>query len=100
MARRPAQGREDRLVARLLAALVLASAAGTALVPAQTIYLPTPDEVVREMLRMARVTAGDVVYDLGAVAGRIVIPAVPAFSPSPPFPIYPNPSPLPHPNTT
>ncbi len=38
-------------------------------------YVPTPYEVVEEMLRMAKVTADDVVYDLGCGDGRIVITA-------------------------
>lgn len=39
------------------------------------IYLPTPPEVVAEMLRMANVKAGDVLYDLGSGDGRIPIAA-------------------------
>jgi SAM-dependent methyltransferase len=35
----------------------------------------TPNEVVREMLRLAGVTRNDVVYDLGSGDGRIVIEA-------------------------
>src|SRR5205085_1626670 len=76
MARRAAQRREDRLVARLCATALLTCAAGSALLPAQTIYLPTPDQVVAEMLRIARVGPGDVVYDLGSGDGRIPIAAV------------------------
>jgi len=38
-------------------------------------YEPTPTEVVHAMLRLAKVTAGDVVYDLGCGDGRIVITA-------------------------
>jgi len=38
-------------------------------------YVPTPDLVVQEMLRLASVKAGDVVYDLGCGDGRIVIAA-------------------------
>ncbi len=38
-------------------------------------YVPTPDEVVDEMLRVANVTKDDVVYDLGSGDGRIVIAA-------------------------
>jgi cyclopropane fatty-acyl-phospholipid synthase-like methyltransferase len=44
-----------------------------------TIYLPTPAEVVTAMLRMANVGRGDVVYDLGSGDGRIVIAAVKEF---------------------
>ena len=36
---------------------------------------PTPDDVVAEMLRLADVKRGDIVYDLGCGDGRIVIAA-------------------------
>jgi SAM-dependent methyltransferase len=39
-------------------------------------YVPTPPEVVAEMLRLANVKADDVVYDRGCGDGRIVITAV------------------------
>jgi predicted O-methyltransferase YrrM len=39
------------------------------------IYVPTPQEVVDEMLKMANVTKNDVIYDLGSGDGRIVITA-------------------------
>jgi SAM-dependent methyltransferase len=39
-------------------------------------YVPTPHEVVNEMLRMAGVGKNDVLYDLGCGDGRIVITAV------------------------
>jgi trans-aconitate methyltransferase len=42
-------------------------------------YVPTRQEVVEEMLRMAAVTAQDVVYDLGCGDGRIVITAARKF---------------------
>jgi precorrin-6B methylase 2 len=42
-------------------------------------FIPTPDEVVTAMLRMANVRPGDVVYDLGSGDGRIVIAAVKDF---------------------
>ncbi|HNT98985.1 MAG TPA: protein-L-isoaspartate O-methyltransferase, partial [Elusimicrobiales bacterium] len=38
-------------------------------------FVPTPHKVVREMLRLARVTAADTVYDLGCGDGRILITA-------------------------
>lgn len=38
-------------------------------------YVPTPEDVVSEMLRLAAVTTQDVVYDLGSGDGRIVIAA-------------------------
>ena len=39
------------------------------------IWVPTPDEVVNRMLRMAQVTANDLVFDLGAGNGKIAIAA-------------------------
>src|SRR6186713_726833 len=39
------------------------------------IYVPTPQPVVDAMLDVAKVTASDVVYDLGSGDGRIVITA-------------------------
>jgi precorrin-6B methylase 2 len=39
------------------------------------IFVPTPQEVVDEMLRVANVTSRDVVYDLGSGDGRIPITA-------------------------
>jgi SAM-dependent methyltransferase len=38
-------------------------------------YVPTPEDVVDKMLKMASVTGKDVVYDLGCGDGRIVITA-------------------------
>jgi SAM-dependent methyltransferase len=38
-------------------------------------YEPSPADVVQVMLRLAKVNAGDVVYDLGCGDGRIVIGA-------------------------
>jgi SAM-dependent methyltransferase len=43
------------------------------------IYLPTPPEVVDAMLKMAKVTKDDLVYDLGCGDGRIVIAAAKQF---------------------
>jgi methyltransferase family protein len=39
------------------------------------IYYPTPPETVAEMLRMAKIKKGDVLYDLGSGDGRIPIAA-------------------------
>ena len=39
------------------------------------IYVPTPQQVVNAMLRLANVGPGDVVYDLGSGDGRIPITA-------------------------
>jgi ubiquinone/menaquinone biosynthesis C-methylase UbiE len=38
-------------------------------------YVPTPQPVVDKMLEMAKVRAGDVLYDLGCGDGRIVVTA-------------------------
>ncbi|MBE9167214.1 class I SAM-dependent methyltransferase [Pleurocapsales cyanobacterium LEGE 06147] len=38
-------------------------------------FVPTPNEVVEEMLQIANVTGDDVLYDLGSGDGRIVITA-------------------------
>ena len=43
------------------------------------IWVPTPDEVVDRMLRMAQVTKDDLVYDLGAGDGKIAIAAAKKF---------------------
>ena len=43
--------------------------------PPDVRYVPTPQNVVEVMLEMARVTAADVVYDLGSGDGRIPITA-------------------------
>ncbi|MCS7168901.1 MAG: methyltransferase domain-containing protein [Gemmatales bacterium] len=39
------------------------------------VYVPTPQKVVEKMLEVAKVTANDVVYDLGCGDGRIVVTA-------------------------
>jgi len=39
------------------------------------IFVPTPHEVVEDMLRLANVRKGDVLYDLGSGDGRIAITA-------------------------
>jgi SAM-dependent methyltransferase len=43
------------------------------------IFVPTPNEIVDTMLRMAAVTPKDTVYDLGCGDGRIVITAAQKF---------------------
>src|SRR5437762_1681990 len=63
----------------LLALALLLSAAGA---PAQTpdvIYVPTPQEVVDEMLKLGRVGKGDILYDLGSGDGRIPVTAAKRF---------------------
>ncbi len=39
------------------------------------IFVPTPQEVVEDMLRLANVKKGDILYDLGSGDGRIAITA-------------------------
>ncbi len=43
-------------------------------------YVPSPPNVVRKMLEVAKVGPNDVVYDLGCGDGRIVITAVKEFN--------------------
>jgi predicted RNA methylase len=43
------------------------------------IFVPTPQEVVDAMLKLAKVTKNDVIYDLGSGDGRIPITAAKAF---------------------
>jgi SAM-dependent methyltransferase len=68
------------LAALLLASFTLAAQAQMPLAKPERApdvpYQPTNDEVVVGMLNLARVTAKDVVYDLGCGDGRIVIAAV------------------------
>jgi SAM-dependent methyltransferase len=42
-------------------------------------YVPSPEDVVRRMLKLTEVTSGDIVYDLGCGDGRILIAAVESF---------------------
>ena len=65
---------------RLLLALAFAvlPLAAPAQVPPNfpdVIYVPTPQEVVDEMLKLAKVGKGDVLYDLGSGDGRIPVTA-------------------------
>src|SRR2546425_11752746 len=69
---------------RLLLAFALVLSAGAA--PAQVvsaqpdvIYVPTPQEVVDEMLKLAKVGKGDILYDLGSGDGRIPVTAAKRF---------------------
>ena len=43
------------------------------------IFVPTPQEVVDEMLKLARVGPNDVLYDLGCGDGRVAVTAVKKF---------------------
>ncbi|KAB8317036.1 class I SAM-dependent methyltransferase [Tolypothrix campylonemoides VB511288] len=42
-------------------------------------YLPTPENVVEEILKLANVNKGDILYDLGSGDGRVVIAAAQKF---------------------
>ena len=43
------------------------------------IYSPTPHEIVKKMLGMAKINNNDIVYDLGCGDGRILISAIKDF---------------------
>ena len=58
-----------------LTAATPSQAPATKLRDPDVIYVPTPQNVVDAMLKMANVTAQDVVYDLGSGDGRIPITA-------------------------
>ena len=58
-----------------VALALLAPAAGAQEGRGDVVYVPTPQVVVDEMLRMAKVGPGDYVIDLGSGDGRIVITA-------------------------
>src|SRR5260370_39497830 len=49
-------------------------------IPRNTPYVQPPDHVVSAMLKLARITKGDTIYDLGCGDGRIVIQAAKAYS--------------------
>ena len=79
-----------KTLARLFPVLLLATLAISVPTAQQTatqapsrtpdvIYVPTPQEVVVGMLKLAKVGSGDVVYDLGSGDGRIPITAVKEF---------------------
>jgi predicted O-methyltransferase YrrM len=62
----------------IVAALVAPAWAQTAPAPLRSpdvIFVPTPQEVVDAMLKLAKVTKNDVVYDLGSGDGRVPITA-------------------------
>jgi ubiquinone/menaquinone biosynthesis C-methylase UbiE len=62
-------------VAALVAGLGLAQAARAQEGEYEVPYVPTPEPVVAEMLKLAQLTKKDVVYDLGSGDGRVVITA-------------------------
>ena len=66
----------------LASSLAFAQAQPARKPPNQTpdvIFVPTPQEVVDEMLRLADVKKGDVLYDLGSGDGRIPVTAAKKF---------------------
>ena len=62
---------------RLVLALLIAAAtsAGAQSQQPDVIFVPTPQEVVDAMLKLANVHQGDVLYDLGSGDGRIPVTA-------------------------
>ena len=62
-------------VALLLSFPVIAFGAAQQARQPDVVFVPTPPDVVDAMLKLARVSANDVVYDLGSGDGRIVIAA-------------------------
>jgi ribosomal protein L11 methylase PrmA len=63
------------LTVALAAAALAPASAQQALRTPDVIFVPTPQEVVDAMLKLAKVTKSDVVYDLGSGDGRIPITA-------------------------
>jgi len=66
------------LAAAFLSLALAAPAAAREQQP-DVIFVPTPYEVVDEMLRLANVRKGDVLYDLGSGDGRIPVTAAKRF---------------------
>jgi SAM-dependent methyltransferase len=71
---KPPWTRRCVLASLCAAALVLGVASAAAQAPGAP-FVPTPLPVVERMLELAKVTPGDVVYDLGSGDGRVVITA-------------------------
>src|SRR4029450_4252850 len=63
------------LLAILVTTVVVPAWAQQPLRSPDVIFVPTPQEVVDAMLKLAKVTKNDVVYDLGSGDGRIPITA-------------------------
>lgn len=64
-----------RLLQTLIGLLILALAGVSATLARDVPFVPTPQPVVEEMLRLAEIDAKDMLYDLGSGDGRIVITA-------------------------
>ena len=69
------RGNSPHALLAILFAAVTASHAAAAEPPDEVPFWPTPIEVVDQMLELAGVKPGDMVYDLGSGDGRIVIRA-------------------------
>ena len=63
------------LLMLMLMAVAAPASPQTQLRPPDVIFVPTPQDVVDAMLKVAKVTKNDVVYDLGSGDGRIPITA-------------------------
>jgi trans-aconitate methyltransferase len=63
---------------RLLLALAFVAASASAQQP-DVIFVPTPQDVVDEMLKLAKVGKDDILYDLGSGDGRIPVTAAKRF---------------------
>ncbi len=63
------------LLAILVTTVVVPASAQQQLRSPDVIFVPTPQEVVDAMLKLAKVTKNDVIYDLGSGDGRIPITA-------------------------
>jgi ribosomal protein L11 methylase PrmA len=68
----------SRSLATLLVSLCIAFPAAAQRTP-DVIYVPTPNDVVEEMLKIANVGKGDILYDLGSGDGRIPVAAAKKF---------------------
>ncbi len=66
----------------LICHVFFASAQQSATRTPDVVYVPTNEKVVDAMLKLAKVTKGDTVYDLGCGDGRIVITAAKEFGAS------------------
>ncbi len=76
MTKQTATGMRVRWAAGLVACAAVAALAGAPPVRAQDVpFVPTPQDVVDDMLELAELREGDVVYDLGSGDGRIAITA-------------------------
>jgi predicted RNA methylase len=67
------------MIAALAASAAAQQAAPAPLRSPDVIFVPTPQEVVDAMLKMAKVGPNDVIYDLGSGDGRIPITAARTF---------------------